>query len=93
MLGLLRKLLPFLRPYGWQVTLSLAQVFVMTAFELVKPWPLKIIIDNVLGDKPFPWVKLAPLGLLAAACVAIVLATIGAGILKLWHNNTSIGVG
>jgi ATP-binding cassette subfamily B protein/subfamily B ATP-binding cassette protein MsbA len=93
MLGLLRKLLPFLRPYRWQVALSLAQVFIMTAFELVKPWPLKIVIDNVLGDKPFAWVDLSRLGVLLAACIAIVLATLGAGLLKLWHNNTSIGVG
>jgi ATP-binding cassette subfamily B protein/subfamily B ATP-binding cassette protein MsbA len=93
MLGLFRKLLPYLRPYRGLVALSLAQVFIMTGFELVKPWPLKIVIDNVLGGKPFPWTGLSRFGLLAAACVAIVLATAGAGLLKLWHNNTSIGVG
>jgi ATP-binding cassette subfamily B protein/subfamily B ATP-binding cassette protein MsbA len=93
MLGLLRKLLPYLRPYRGLVALSLAQVFIMTGFELVKPWPLKIVIDNVLGDKPFPWVELSRFGLLGAACVAVVLATLGAGLLKLWHNNPSIGVG
>jgi len=93
MLGLLRKLLPFLRPYAGLVALSLAQVFIMTGFELLKPWPLKIVIDHVLGDRPFPWAEISKFALLGAACAGIVLATLGAGLLKLWHNNTSIGVG
>ena len=46
MLGLLRKLLPYLHPYRGLVALSLAQVFIMTGFELVKPWPLKIVIEE-----------------------------------------------
>lgn len=93
MLGLVGKLLPFLRPYAGLVALALAQVLIMTGFELLKPWPLKVVIDHVLGDKPFPWGDVPKLPLLLGACVAIVLATAGAGLLKLWHNNTSIGVG
>lgn len=93
MLGLVGKLLPFLRPYAGLVALALAQVLIMTGFELLKPWPLKVVIDHVLGDKPFPWGDVPKLPLLIGACVAIVLATAGAGLLKLWHNNTSIGVG
>jgi len=93
MLGLVGKLLPFLRPYAGLVALALAQVLIMTGFELLKPWPLKVVIDHVLGDKPFPWGDMPKLPLLLGACVAIVLATAGAGLLKLWHNNTSIGVG
>ncbi|MBX6366609.1 MAG: ABC transporter ATP-binding protein [Rhodospirillales bacterium] len=93
MLGLVGKLLPFLRPYAGLVALALAQVLIMTGFELLKPWPLKVVIDHVLGDKPFPWGDVPKLPLLLGACVAIVLATAGAGLLRLWHNNTSIGVG
>lgn len=93
MLGLVGKLLPFLRPYAGLVALALAQILIMTGFELLKPWPLKVVIDHVLGDKPFPWGDVPKLPLLLGACVAIVLATAGAGLLKLWHNNTSIGVG
>jgi ATP-binding cassette subfamily B protein/subfamily B ATP-binding cassette protein MsbA len=75
------------------VALALAQVLVMTGFELLKPWPMKVVIDNVLGGQPFPWAELSKVALLLAACAALVLATLGAGLLKLWHNNTSIGVG
>jgi ATP-binding cassette subfamily B protein/subfamily B ATP-binding cassette protein MsbA len=93
MLGLLGKLLPYLRPYAALVALALGQVLVMTGFELLKPWPMKVVIDNVLGGQAFAWGELAKTTLLLAACAAIVVATLGAGLLKLWHNNTSIGVG
>lgn len=96
MSGLGWKLLPYLRPHRAQVVLSLAQVFVLSAFELLKPWPLQIVIDNVLGGKPFtlgPIGGLEPVSLLLAVCLGLVAVHIGGGMLRLWHNNTSIGVG
>jgi len=51
---MLRKLFPYLRPYRAPIAWALAQVFLITGFELLKPWPLQVVIDNVLGGKPFP---------------------------------------
>jgi len=45
------ELLPYLRPYRWRFLWALAQVFLIAGFELLKPWPLQIVIDNVLGGK------------------------------------------
>ena len=41
------KLLPYLRPYWRRFLWALAQVFLIAGFELLKPWPLQIVIDNV----------------------------------------------
>src|SRR6516162_10058676 len=92
----LKKLLPYLKPYRSQVVWALLQVLLITAFELLKPWPLQVIIDNVLGGKPFPAAALASLSptlLLLLACLGIILAHLGDGALTLLHNYTTIRVG
>ncbi|HZT88481.1 MAG TPA: ABC transporter ATP-binding protein [Stellaceae bacterium] len=91
-----KKLLPYLRAYRWQVVWALAQVFLIAGFELLKPWPLQIVIDDVLGGKPAPLAALRgwPPGiLLVAACLGLVAVHLGSGGLTLWHNYTTIRVG
>ena len=93
---MLKKLLPYLRPYRGQVAWALAQVFLITGFELLKPWPLQVVIDNVLGGKPFPIAALQAVPasrLLLLACLGIVLVHLGSGGLTLLHNYTTIRVG
>jgi ATP-binding cassette subfamily B protein len=90
------KLLPYLRPYRWRFLWALAQVFLIAGFELLKPWPLQVVIDNVLGGKAMGialfegW---SPLALLGLACLGIVIVQFVAGALTLLHNYTAIGVG
>src|SRR5438270_8859002 len=97
---MIRKFLPYLRAHRWQVAWALAQVFLVAGFELLKPWPLQIVIDYVLGDKKPP--AAGPIGqllslpagtLLLLACLGIVVVHFGAGALPLWHNYTTIRVG
>jgi ATP-binding cassette, subfamily B, bacterial len=93
---MLRRLLPFLGPYRWRFLFALAQVFLMAGFELLKPWPLQIIIDHVLGGKPagVAWLQAWPTGaLLIGACIALVVINFGSGLLTLLHNMTTISVG
>jgi len=89
------KLLPYLRPYRWRFAWALLQVFLIAGFELLKPWPLQVIIDDVLGGKPAPagLASLAKPALLLLACLAMVAVQAGAGGLTLLHNVTTIGVG
>ena len=54
MFPMLRKIWPYLHAYRWQVVWALAQVFLIAGFELLKPWPLQIVIDYVLGGKKPP---------------------------------------
>lgn len=42
------------RPYKMWLTFILIAMLVETAMSLAAPWPLKIIIDNVIADQPLP---------------------------------------
>ena len=92
---MLKKLLPYVAPYRWLAVWALSQVLLITGFELLKPWPLQVVIDNVLGGKPFPFgaLALSPQALLLLACVGIVVVHFGAGALTLLHNYTTIRIG
>jgi ATP-binding cassette, subfamily B, bacterial len=90
------KLLPYLRPYRLRFAWALAQVFLIAGFELLKPWPLQVVIDNVLGDKAPGFALLegwSPLALLGLACIGIIGVQFVSGALTLLHNYTAIGVG
>src|SRR3954465_7314087 len=97
---MIAKFLPYLKSRRWQVGLALAQIFLVAAFELLKPWPLQVVIDHVLGSKApatggpvGELLSLPALTLLLLACIGIVLVHFGAGALTLWHNYTTIRVG
>ena len=52
--GMMRLVKNLLRPYrGWLVII-LAAMLVETAMSLAGPWPLKIVLDNVVGHHPMP---------------------------------------
>ncbi len=90
------KFLPYLRPYRWRFAWALLQVFLIAGFDLLKPWPLQLVIDHVLGGKPVDAPVLSQLAagpLLVAACIGLVAVTLGSGLTALLHNYTTIGVG
>jgi ATP-binding cassette subfamily B protein/subfamily B ATP-binding cassette protein MsbA len=93
---ILQKVVPYLAPHRWRIAWVLAQVVLIAGFELLKPWPLQVVVDNVLGAKPIAWpmVQQAPAGLLLIlACLGIVIVHLGSGALTLLHNYTAIGIG
>src|SRR5215471_5856860 len=102
---MIRKFFPYLKAHRWRVAWALAQIFLVAGFELLKPWPLQIVIDYVLGGKPPPADGLiggGPVGqllslpaatLLLLACFGVVVVHFGTGALTLWHNYTTIRVG
>ena len=55
--GMTRLVRELLRPYrGWLVIILLAML-VETAMSLAGPWPLKIVLDSVVGHHPMPqWI-------------------------------------
>ncbi len=59
------RVLPYLRPYWKLAVASLIITLVVTAVSLLSPWPLKILLDNVLGKDPLPTILGLPLGPLA----------------------------
>jgi subfamily B ATP-binding cassette protein MsbA len=86
MMPLIRELL---RPYRGSLIIILLAMLVQSTMTLAAPWPLKIILDNVVGDhKPAPWfggllkpllahghrMHLAALAALAVVCIAVLNA-------------------
>jgi ATP-binding cassette, subfamily B, bacterial len=93
---LARKLLPYLWPYRLRFGWALGQVFLMAGFNLLKPWPLQLVIDHVLPGRPTNVAGLAGLSagaLLVVACVGLVLVNIASGLMELLHNYTTIAIG
>ena len=94
--SLLWKLLPFLRPYKWRIAWAFIQIFLVAGFELLKPWPMQIVIDDVLGGKRsgLPFLsQLGPLDLLLAASIGLVVIFLCSAGLTWLHNVTTIAVG
>ncbi|HUE19075.1 MAG TPA: ABC transporter transmembrane domain-containing protein, partial [Stellaceae bacterium] len=95
-MGLAWKLLPYLRPYRLRFAWALAQVFLIAGFDLLKPWPLQLVIDDVLGGKAATLPLLRDLSgatLLLVACAGLVVVNVGAGLLEYSHNRNTIAVG
>ncbi len=49
-----RRLTPYLRPYLLSMTFVVVLTIVSTGVNLLEPWPLKILVDSGLGNKPLP---------------------------------------
>jgi len=46
-----KRLLAYLRPYRACFLLNLGLVAVISALELLKPWPIKLAVDQIIGGK------------------------------------------
>ncbi|MEN6441755.1 MAG: ABC transporter ATP-binding protein [Syntrophobacter sp.] len=91
-----KKVLKYLWPYRVPFLIALAQVFLMSGCELLKPWPLKIVIDNALGGKPLPWGMggdYAAHQILLGASIGMVLIYLLLGGITLLNNYTTIKIG
>jgi ABC-type multidrug transport system fused ATPase/permease subunit len=51
MFSLIRSLL---RPYRWNLAAILAAMLLQTAMSVATPWPLKVVLDNVVGTHHLP---------------------------------------
>jgi ATP-binding cassette subfamily B protein len=86
----------YLYPHRLALLFALAQVFLLSGLELLKPWPLKVIIDNVLSGDPLPWESaraLAPQAVLGLACGALILIYLVVAALRILNDYTTIRIG
>src|SRR5215475_15627279 len=70
-----RQILASARPYMGMIIFALAQVALISGAELLRPWPLKLIIDHALGGQPLSWPPVADWSreaLILAACSGLV---------------------
>ena len=52
-IGIDARHLQYLRPYRLLLVVSVVLILIVALLDIIAPWPLKFIIDNVLGSKPF----------------------------------------
>src|SRR5258708_39996561 len=48
------RMLELLRPHWKTLSLALLAVIGETITDLLEPWPLKVVVDNLLQSKPLP---------------------------------------
>jgi len=78
-----------IKPYKKWLFVIFAAMLLETAMSLLGPWPLKIVIDNVVGHHPLPewlkWIKDLPfenskMALAGAAAIGLILIALIGGI-------------
>jgi ATP-binding cassette subfamily B protein len=86
----------YLKPYRVAFLFAFFQVALISALELLKPWPLKIVIDNVLQQQPLDWTLTAGWSresLLLGACGAMITIYLVLGVISVVNNYTTIRIG
>ena len=52
--SLYARLVPYLWPHRAQIGLYLCLTLVIAGTELLSPWPMKLLVDSVVGNEPLP---------------------------------------
>jgi len=87
---------PYLRAHRWAFAGIIGELLVINLFELLKPWPLKVVIDEILTNRGvaiLPSMGWSSTTLLLIACLTLVLVHLMAGGLTLLYNYTTIRLG
>lgn len=94
------RLLRYAKPHWRSITLLSSTMLVDIGLDLVKPWPLKLVIDNVLGHHPTPPVltsvlpgATSPHGLLLWAALATVAIFLLGTASSTFFNYFSLRIG
>jgi len=93
---LIRTVAHYLKPHRGSFVFALAQVVAISACELLKPWPLKLVVDNVLTGTPVTWAPAAgwsPHELLLATCLGLIALYVVLAALSTLNNATTIAIG
>ena len=96
---MLSRVLGYLRPHRWRFAGGLGLTLLGIGLELLKPLPLAVILDTILGERPLhpvlaPWLDgFSTTPLLAVAAAAIVVITIAIGVATVGSNYLTIDVG
>ena len=79
----LLRALNYFRADGWQIALVVALLLLSIGLNVLKPWPLALVVDCVLGGKPIPswapkelagWAQPKQLAILIGTLLALHLA-------------------
>jgi ATP-binding cassette subfamily B protein/subfamily B ATP-binding cassette protein MsbA len=94
-----RRILSYYRPFLWESILGVLLTLAGIGFNLLKPWPFKIIVDDVLPGKATHAAFVRILGNVSAPtaililCLGIVAINFLAGLVNLIMNIVFVKVG
>jgi len=93
----LRDVLPLLRPYRLALGWATVAMVLDAALTVLRPWPLKVVIDLVLSHRPSRvpflggWLAAAqpaPMSIVYGACAATLLIALSTGVLTYAYTRT-----
>ncbi|MEY2511511.1 MAG: hypothetical protein QOE26_2274 [Verrucomicrobiota bacterium] len=91
-MSIYRRVLAYYRPFSAQTALGLIFALAAIALSLLKPWPLKIIVDDVLQRNPQARFGNSP-NLIPLLCLVFVAIQLFWGLLNLASNYLFVKVG
>jgi hypothetical protein len=81
-LGLISWTFARMRPYRGRMAFLVGIAFTQIVLGLLSPWPLKIVVDNVLGGEPLPSYLAEPIRAVSAdSRVGSLVVIVAAGLL------------
>ena len=103
-MGIYRRTLAYYRPFLGQTAVALGLGLIVTAFNLLKPWPFKYIVDGILSpstattasarEQLAQWFGAATAPtMILVLCASLVVITLLAGLANLFSNYLLIAVG
>src|SRR6266545_1245254 len=93
------RALTYFRPDAWVIAAVVSLLCLSITLNVLKPWPLAVLVDNVLDHKPYPrWVpdKVASwnqLTQLAAVIGVLLTLHLGHALISALQLYLSIGIG
>ncbi|MFL6518860.1 MAG: ABC transporter ATP-binding protein [Chthoniobacterales bacterium] len=91
-MSIYRRVLAYYRPFSAQTALGLVLSLAAIGLSLLKPWPFKIIVDDILGRNPNARFGNSPT-LIPLLCLALVAIQVVWGLLNLASNYLFVKIG
>ena len=91
-MSIYRRVLAYYRPFSFQTAVGLILSLTAISLSLLKPWPFKIIVDDILPRNPHARFGNSP-DLIPLLCLALVAIQILWGLLNLASNYLFVKVG
>jgi len=86
----------YLRPYRSRFFLAFGLTFAISLLELAKPWPLKLVVDDVLGNVAGPAARpfgMSRYGLLVGVSMGFLALHLASALLTVRFNRDTIALG
>src|SRR3982751_7005472 len=91
-MSIYRRVLAYYRPFSAQTALGLVLSLAAIGLSLLRPWPFKIIVDDILRPNPKLWLG-DSVHLIPWLCLVFVVIQFLWGLLNLASNYLFVKVG